>query len=428
MFRENQNTSGIFQSCPGLKRTGAVLAFVVFVILSPVVSRARAESPGPRCKLASDAMEVASSIRGLDILQKVPCLIKSRADVERYLREAITEKVSQSRLESEEHVYKVLGLIPEDYSYLEGVLRLYTEQLGGYYDPDKDYYGLAEWIPDSFQMVIAVHELTHALQDQHFKLDRFMDHARLTGDELMARSALAEGDATIVMLDYTRARQALGRVAELESVAPLMMQNIGGAMFSSSLRTAPAALQALLLFPYVSGLNFTHSLLRHGGFERVDEAFQNPPVSTKEILHPEVYLKRISQNAKNPSVPAGASAKRPKSGLYSDTLGEFVINVLLSTWIPQSEAGAGSTGWDYDQVCYRPEGRPDIDVEWYTAWESPREAEEFFRFYKSTLNKRFPGAKGNSNTDDLFFVEHTAFGSFSLTKRDNTVVLEVRKP
>ena len=113
------------------------------------------------------------------------------------------EDVAPNRLYSEGVVYQRLALVPKDFKYESGIIDLYTSQIGGYYDPKKDHFVMAKWIPASLQFPVAVHELVHALQDQHFKLDTFLDPKTMTSDALMARAALVEGDATAVMIDYS---------------------------------------------------------------------------------------------------------------------------------------------------------------------------------------------------------------------------------
>ena len=149
-------------------------------------------------------MSTASRLRGLKVKREVPCRLQDKAQVERYLRSAIEEKVPKQKLELEGEMYRLIGAIPKDYDYLNGLVAVYTSQLGGYYEPGEEYYAMAAWMPGVLQMPIAVHELTHALQDQHYALEKFIDQKSESSDQLMAKSALVEGDATAVMIDYSR--------------------------------------------------------------------------------------------------------------------------------------------------------------------------------------------------------------------------------
>ena len=258
---------------------------------------------GADCSIASSAMRSVSKIRGLAQRREVPCRVRNREEVESYLRATIERRVSAKSMAHEERAYKLLGLIPADFAYLEGLVALYTAQIGGYYDPEQRYYAMAAWLPQALQLPIAIHELTHALQDQHYHLAELMDEDRSDTDTLLARLALAEGDATAVMIDYSRQLRGQTALAKEKSVSGLVMQNVTGAMLTSSMTKAPSTLQALVVFPYLSGLNFVHQLLRHGGYRAVDRAFKRPPISTEEILHPQQYLRARNSYRKLDPLP-----------------------------------------------------------------------------------------------------------------------------
>ena len=186
-----------------------------------------------------------------------------------------------------------IGFIPLDFNYQQGLIDLYLSQLGGYYDPEKRHFVMAAWMPVMLQTTIAVHELTHALQDQYFNLATFTDQNKYTSDQLMARSALVEGDATLVMLDYQRRLMGQAGLESDKSVSGVMLQNIIGASMMAPMANVPSSLQNLLIFPYTSGLRFAHEFLKDGGYKRLDKIFRSPPRSTEEILHPELPVHKV---------------------------------------------------------------------------------------------------------------------------------------
>jgi len=291
----------------------------------------------------------------------------------------------------EERAYKLLGLIPADFAYLEGLVALYTAQIGGYYDPEQRYYAMAAWLPQALQLPIAIHELTHALQDQHYHLAELMDEDRSDTDTLLARLALAEGDATAVMIDYSRQLRGQTALAKEKSVSGLVMQNVTGAMLTSSMTKAPSTLQALVVFPYLSGLNFVHQLLRHGGYRAVDRAFKRPPISTEEILHPQQYLRARNSYRKLDPLPLQTQDQaRLGEAVLTDTLGEFFISTLLSSLIPTNQAAQAAAGWAGDRLAlYLPADRPLGVLTWALVWDSAADAQEFYlsmaKFYEKRL-------------------------------------------
>ncbi len=373
------------------------------------------------CSIAATAMQTASKLRGLRVRKSVPCKLQDRAQVERYLRETLRTKVPTERMENEGRAFKLLGLIPKDYHYMEGLISLYTSQLGGYYDPDKDYYAMAAWMPSMMQMPIAVHELTHALQDQHYDLSSLTDVTHETSDALMARSGLIEGDATAVMLDYARSLSGQRSIGDDENVSAFMVQNLTGAMLSSAMHEAPPALQAILIFPYMSGLHFAHSLLKKGGYSRIDQAFRNLPRSTEEILHPEQYLngKRTSETLEA-ITPEGIALRAP-TPVFADTLGEFVISTLLGGWIPTLRASSAAAGWGGDRVAlYEKESGGQI-LTWNTKWDSAKDADEFLASLTEGYRKRF-GASPETGTDGKLTFRDRDFGAIQITRTGSEAV------
>src|SRR5258708_35699467 len=129
------------------------------------------------------------------------------------------------------------------------MLRVLTEQVAGYYDPKRRQFHLADWIDLDGQRPIMAHELTHALQDQHFNLRRFEHWPKGDSDAELAVHALIEGDATLAMALY---------VANNPLRALLFLKSLGATgMASKELDKAPRALRGTLLFTYQERLNWT---------------------------------------------------------------------------------------------------------------------------------------------------------------------------
>src|SRR6185295_7170055 len=100
---------------------------------------------------------------------------------------------------------KAFDFIPQDMNLGKYLPELLTSQVGGYYDPRRKYLITVkkdnDMLSDKMQETVLVHELTHAIQDQHFDLIKYMDGDSLT-DKGAARQAVVEGDATLTMYDY----------------------------------------------------------------------------------------------------------------------------------------------------------------------------------------------------------------------------------
>lgn len=365
--------------------------FTILLILGFCLSRcdlSRADQG--QCSLIPQFMTAASQIRGLASKSNVPCILQNKQEVKAYLLKAIETKVPNKKLENEEFVYKVLGFIPEDMDYRQTLVKMYTDQLGGYYDPEAKRFAMAAWMPAGLQGTIAVHELTHALQDQHYDLHTFMDLQADNSDKLLARSALVEGDATAVMMDYTRDLVGAGRLQNDADVDGLMMQNILGMSMLAGTQAAPQGLLMQMSFPYISGLRFVHSQLRKVGYSALDKVFKNPPNSTEEILHPEKYNSEIASFVEVP-IPANPfdSSKETKL-VHEDTYGEFFISILLGSILKDQElAGRAAAGWGGDRIAlYENDLTKCRALIWETNWDTIKDAQEFLSAFNTSLAQR----------------------------------------
>src|SRR5690349_5611921 len=113
------------------------------------------------------------------------------------------------------------------------------------------------------------HELTHALQDQHFNLKRFEHWPKGDSDAQLAAHALVEGDATLAMKLYME-KNPLVTFAFLRS-----LRGQGDTM--EQYKQAPRALRESLLFPYDEGSEWAEQLYKRGGWETVSRAFKKLP-------------------------------------------------------------------------------------------------------------------------------------------------------
>jgi hypothetical protein len=130
---------------------------------------------------------------------------------------------------------------------------------------------------------VIAHEVTHALQDEHFNLTRgaFGPRPRDHDGELAAL-ALVEGDATDVQSRYVAGLSPGELVSELA-------RTLGSLPAGRAGRSAPY-LQRELVYPYTAGQAFVQALRQRGGQRLLDRAFRHPPRTTAAVLDPVRYL------------------------------------------------------------------------------------------------------------------------------------------
>ncbi|MCB0337086.1 MAG: hypothetical protein KDD62_12300 [Bdellovibrionales bacterium] len=328
------------------------------------------------CTLTDAAFRDASGIRGLAGKTQVPCLLYNKKKIRQHLLEIVDTKISPEKIRYEEMYFKALGIIPRDYNYKDGVINLYVSQLGGYYDAERNHYVMASWLPESLQHGIAVHELTHALQDQYYNLDSFMDVTTLSSDTLLAHSALVEGDASAVMADYVRRLERKPGIETADDVEALVSQTIMGTSMIAEQSKAPKSLLSLMLFPYTSGLRFVHVLLKSGGYEALDGAFANPPNSSRDILHPHLYLQGETSRVIIPEEQM--TTGKNSEVLLSDEVGEYTVRVMFEALgYTEKRATSFAEGWVADRILVLKNDRGQPELLWKSLWKSSQEAQEF---------------------------------------------------
>jgi hypothetical protein len=158
---------------------------------------------------------------------------------------------------------------------------LYSLSTVGFYDHDENRVVMGVPELNTLFEVTLVHQLTHALDDQHFGLERPRLHGR-SDESALAFRALVEGDARRVELAYQATltdaeRTDLG--TESAAAAPALDPD-----------TYPEVIQLEDDFASSDGQAFVQALVENGGTAALDRAFRRPPRTTEEIQEPDTYL------------------------------------------------------------------------------------------------------------------------------------------
>jgi len=333
-----------------------------------------------------EVLRETSQLRELKVLRPVKSGAQSRAEIERMIMRNLDEESSPAEMRASELALKKLGLVPADFRYRSFIINLLTEQVAGYYDPKQGQFYLADWIDLEGQKPVIAHELTHALQDQHFNLRRFERWPKGDGDRELAIHALIEGDAMMAMYAYVR-RNPMSAIA----LAWAMNADVAN---SQQLDRAPRALRESLMFPYERGLAFAEQLFRRGGWARVSQAFADLPQSTEQILHVEKYFARempVKIEMPDLSPRLGRNWKRTDA----DANGEWGLYLILDEYLKNDEPSAqrAAAGWGGDRYAlYEGAREGEVVIAQLTAWDTAADAREFFDAYARRTERRYAGA------------------------------------
>jgi hypothetical protein len=328
-----------------------------------------------------------SKITGLKPLRRVEYTRISRPDVKRFLEDRVKEAVKPEEIQAEEAALKKLGFAPPDFDLKRTTVDLLSEQAAAFYDYRKKKLFLIESGSDLLQQTALVHELAHALADQHFHLEKFIEHAGKDDDSSLARMAVMEGQATWLMSEYLTRRT--GQSLKTSPVLVKMMSRLGDVAAGQfpEFDKAPLYLRETLLFPYTKGMLFQHAVVEKLDQAAFAEVFRRPPTSTQQILHPERYF----QGGRTP-LPALPELK-DRHGYRSFTggeMGELDHAVLLKQYAGQKDADELAPelrGGAYRIWEHRDSHRTVLA--YASEWSSPEAAGRFFLFYRKVLQGKW---------------------------------------
>jgi hypothetical protein len=364
----------------------------------------------------AEVLRETSEVRRLAVLRAVRSGAQSREEIERMLVRNLDRDSTPEETRAAELTLKKLGLLPADFRLRPFIVRLLSEQVAGYYDPRTREFYLADWIDLDAQKPVIAHELTHALQDQHFDLRRFERWPKHDSDAELAAHALIEGDATVTMMQYV-SRDLRRQLAMLRSLFA------GGAGSTEVYDSAPRVLRESLVFPYTQGSAWAGAVHRRGGWELVSAAYKRLPASTEQILHPEKYFAgeapaRVALRDLSRSLGAGWRM------IDHDVNGEWGCYLLLDEWLRSADVSRrAAAGWGGDRYAlYTGPRAGDALVVQKTVWDTAADAEEFFDAYARRTTLRYGVAPSAEEAADERRWE-TAEGAVFLKRAGATVVV-----
>lgn len=338
-------------------------------------------TPTLALSLSADQIELMDGIeeemeelRGLEGMQSIVRSLMTREELGAYMDREMAADYPPEEIAADVLVLAVFDFVPEDFDLKRVLLDLYSTQILGMYDDEEDtFFVVSEGEFDVLDRLTFAHEFVHALQDEHYDLESFVDEDKLSDDQMLARMSLVEGDATLSMTEYLMAHLNELTPEDIET-----LQSEGDVEGEEARAAAPPIIRETLDFPYLAGLDFV-SALREAGWQAVDAAYADPPQSTEQILHPEKYLSRDEPTLV--SVPPLTDTLGSGWHLVeAETLGEFQTGLYLETHLDKGTASLAREGWDGDQYAVYASDDDEVLV-FDTVWDSPQDREEFVIAY-----------------------------------------------
>jgi hypothetical protein len=328
---------------------GVLVALVVAAAI--IVPRIGEGDEGPESGAwdprVQDLVRFVEAERGLTFKHPVPVDFLAPEEYRDELTTEATDITPKDRreLRATEAIMRALGLLDRDIDLLDEFNTLSAEGTLAFYDLKRERVFVPDGPLTPSLRVTLVHELTHALQDQHYDLSAMEDEA--PDDETSAQRALVEGDARRIEHAYAQSLSDVDKAQYREETQRT------AAEARNSLQGVPPVIRAFFESPYVLGEGLMGALLLDGGPDRIDQAFEEPPTSEEQLLDPFRYLDGDEPiDVPKPALEAG------ESEVDADDLGAITWYLLLAERLDPSTALQAVDGWGGDAyVIYRSQDR-----------------------------------------------------------------------
>lgn len=332
-------------------------------------------SEGPTPPAIKKVEGQVQQMRGLEFTEPVPVDAVSHDELVKGLSQSLDASFPAKIYDRRSRAWQTIGVVPPGTSIRRSIERFAGSQIIGYYDPlSGQLVFIGTTSPTPVQKVTLAHELTHALDDQHFRLDRLNTLESDCADEAyQAALGAVEGDATYFMILYARRFLTLDEQLQL---------GVGAAPPATGI--APFVLK-LQTWPYTAGLSFIEAMDRRGGTQAIDRAMESFPVSTEQVIHPERY-----PNDAPTAVNVGDLGPELGPG-WTDLdvmgVGEAFLSIMLGLRLPSTTSEAAAAGWDGGIYRAWSDGE-HVAIVLSTVWDGSRDATEFASAMRQWLGSR----------------------------------------
>lgn len=365
--------------------------------------------------LVDELIGFSAQETGLPAKSPVKRQLTTRAEVEKYLDGKFDDDEGAKRLQRDEIVLKKFGLLDRDFDLRPFLTALLKEQIEAYYDAKTKTVNMLDWVDADEQKPVLAHELTHALQDQHADLEKWDDQTpddvsttsdadtdHLSKDEMdTARDAVAEGQATAVMMDYVLKPLGKSLVKDPE-VLDMVKDQMNGSD-SPVMSRAPLLLSESMLFPYREGLSFEQDIWMDQGKEAAFAgALDHPPTSSWEIINPREYEQRHT-----PVVPLLPNIHPLVDPLYTaydiGQVGQLDLHILTELFGGDGAASDLTPAWNGGlywagqlksaKTAAEQASTKSLALFYLSNWKSPAAARAFAKLYSENLARKYSGVK-----------------------------------
>lgn len=357
-------------------------------------------SKDPAFSQIQTIVKTLSEITGMDEKRPVPYARMSKRQLRQFLAKRIKKTLRPDEIRADETALKMFGLVPPNFDLKKSTIDLLTEQAAAFYDYDDKKLFMLEDSSVEAEVTTLAHELSHALADQYFDLEKFMDDAPENDDEDLARTAVVEGEASWLMIAYNLKIAGQPIQPSREMLKTFVDSSEDSSDDYPILKQSPLYVRESLLFPYSEGTTFFDAVYRQEGKKAFKGVFTDPPTDSAQIMHPERYFAHVK--ALNPSLPKLPSLA-PAEEISEGSVGEFDHRVLLQQFVGIKEAQTLSPHLRGGDFKILGTGKSHHPVLLYASeWDTPANAAEFFLDYQKVLGSKWKHCEVSTARDGVY--------------------------
>jgi hypothetical protein len=364
--------------------------FVRLVVIA--ISLALVLTGSARAQVTGEQFDNArlERLRELSFKHPVPIIVATPDQAAAIAKAELERDDARKRLAADTCAAAMIGLVPPNFDLKDAVLQRTRTSVGGFYSDELKQIVLIQngvdgtpvvnnAVPfssqfDSFGGSRLAHELTHALQDQHFDLKSKEANLEDNGDELFAFDSVVEGDATLVGIAYSHGGDMSDAVADQAvSHTRLEMRKMVAQARAEGL---PDALTIPGILTYVDGVAFVADAWRRGGWKAVDALYQDLPLSSQQIMHPAMYFdQRV--NPRQISFADYENVMPEWSTVHADTVGELNLRIILTRAFGRNSSRVAlERRWSGDRMLIL-HHNDTVGVVWVITFDTETAASDF---------------------------------------------------
>lgn len=335
------------------------------------------------------ALAGLSELTGFTIHHSVEFESLTRKQVNEFLSKRIRETMKSSELHLEELTLKKFGFVPQDFDLRKTTIDLLTEQTAAFYDFHRKKLYITDWAASALEQEALVHELAHALADQNYSLEKFAKKVEEDSEQSLARQAVVEGQASWLM---ARVLVQLAK-AGTPPPKPEKEEESNFPVFDR----VPLYLQESLTFPYSAGEKFQQAVYARVGKEAFAYVFRHPPLSSQQVIHPELYFAGLLPV--QPQLPEIKGTRK----LVEGPVGELDHQILLQQYCGEAVSREISPHWRGGKIRILEQKKDQRTLMVYrSAWNDPESAAQYFSAYQQVLAKKWKALDVLRQEDHLF--------------------------